>query len=321
MGEHSNSKPGALALVTGASGFIGRALCDLLLQQGCRVRAFLRATSTGASLPAEVETCYGELNSEQDLLGACEGVEVVYHLAGIAHVNVDTADYERVNVAASQALLDACLAVGSQRLVFFSSILAAQAERETITASAYAKSKRQAEELFLQASSANFQPVILRPVNVYGPGMKGNIAGLIRRIQGGALPPLPRLENQLSLVSVQDLCAAALLAAENPVAGGQIYPVTDGLAYTPNTLESAIYAALERKKPGWHSPRMLFYAASLVAQMLNGIGVWNNDLGLRTYRNLVESNQASCEKITTELGYRPTRNFADELPAILSALQ
>lgn len=352
----------AKALITGASGFIGTHLCTALTKgAGDRLKSHASPDSLNSPVPSashaafdslriftrglsepdglsklpSTEIIYGSLNEPEKVARACSGVEVVFHLAGIAHVGTKSAEQlHKTNVEGTRILLKACLEAGVTRLVYFSSVLAQDLDEDgnyegnrparvpdsTPPVSDYAKSKKAAEDLLLEAGSEHFQPVILRPVNVYGPGMKGNIAGLIRRIRNGYLPPLPRLDNQLPLVSVADLCEAALLAAQSPAAAGQIYTVTDGREYTPTSLESAIYAVLGRKKPGWHSPRMVFYAASLGAQLLNNLGIWNNDLGLRTYRNLVENSEASCEKISTELGYKPSRTFDQELPAILSAL-
>jgi len=100
--------------------------------------------------------------------------------------------------------------------------------------------------------------------------------------------------------------------------------LTDGQSYTPNTLESAIYEALGRKKPTWHSPRMVFFLASLAAQMANYIGLWKNDLGLRTYRNLtgqISTNMAVGSDISEDLGFQPKHSFQSELPGILRAIE
>lgn len=313
--EPSQETKTQLALVTGASGFIGKHLCNALLNKGYKVRALLRDGSHCANFPQAIESVNGDLADKAALATAAKDVDIIFHAAAIAHVRVSAAQLlQETNVEGTRNILQAGQAANVPGFVFFSSILAEQPD------SVYASSKQQAEQLVLECAD-NFQSVmVLRPVNVYGVGMKGNIAGLIRRISKGSLPPLPRLGNRLSLVGVQDLCNAAVLVAEKPAAAGQTYPVTDGQAYTPNSLETSIYAALGRKKPGWHCPRVVFYAASLGAQLLNSLGVWSNDLGLRTYCNLVHNKEASCEKISTELGYQPTQSLADELPAIIAAL-
>lgn len=309
----SNKESGRLALVSGANGFIGGHLCHCLLDKGYRVRGMLRKESDASGVPQEVDICHASLDDQNSLDQACTGVDLIFHVAGIAHARSSSvSQFVESNTEGTRKLLAAGRKANVPRFIFFSSILAAK------PTSPYGKSKQLAEQTVLESTKHYESVIVLRPVNVYGKGMKGNIAGLIKRIERGSLPPLPRLENCLSLVSVQDLCQAAILAAESDASGGQIYSVTDGKTYTPNTLENAIYAALERKKPNWHSPRAVFYAAALTAHLLNKLGIWNNDLGLQTYNNLIASSEASCEKISNELGYQPSRNFAEEMSNIIA---
>lgn len=337
-----SSKEGDLALITGATGFIGRHLVRKLIESGWRVRALVREKDKSGLLD-RCEQQVGTLQDQDILHSACDGVDVIFHLAGIAHVGTsDTNLLDSVNVEGTRKLVEASQHQAVPRFVYFSSILAATPDE-----SAYAASKKRAEELVLAAANERFQPSILRPVNVYGVGMRGNIAALIRRINKGSLPPLPKLQNQLPMISVEDLVEVACRAAKSSVSTGQIYPVGDGQPYTPTSLESAIYAALGRKKPAWHTPRVVFFLASLLAQTANSLGLWKNDLGLRTYRNLVgggprangrerqvgregqagqerqeeQDSRYYCEKISIELGYHPVQTFQDVLPDILAAMQ
>lgn len=319
-----SSNKGDLALVTGASGFIGSALCAELLNRGFRVRAFLRPKSTEAHLPRGVEIFRSELSDQAGLDQACVDVDSVFHLAGIAHVSAGSADlHSKVTVEGTANLLESARRTGVRRFIFFSSILAAALDSPGSPErykTYYAITKHQAEQLILKDGDGNLETCVLRPANVYGPGMKGNIAGMIRRIRDHRLPPLPNLDNEMFLVSVQDLCEVAILAARNPKAVGQTYVVTDGVSHTPASLEKDIYAALGRNKPAWHSPRLFYYLASLAAHILDKSGVWKNDLGLRTYYNLVESLPISSERTPEELGFQPTRRFPEELPSIIAAL-
>ena len=324
------TEPNKTVLVTGASGFVGSRLCETLMSAGYQLHILLRPNSMAvlaASRPFQMFTA--DLPNPEGLAAACEGVDIVFHTAGIAHVgNVSAAEYQRINVEGTRVLAEAAKQAGVQKFVYFSSILAAEAEEEASSSdyvkSDYAKSKKGAEELLVALATDEFQFSILRPANVYGPNMKGNIAGLIRRIKSGRLPPLPKLENELALISVHDLCQAAILAAQSEQANGKTYVLTDGQSYTPKTLEGAIYEALGRKKPTWHSPRMVFFLASLAAQIANAIGLWKNDLGLRTYRNLtgqISTNIAAGSDISADLGFQPRHSFQNELPVILRTLE
>jgi len=315
-------KQGDLALVLGATGFIGQHLVTALHQRGYRVRVYSRHDHAANVLPgvASDDWFSGALEDADTLTKACTGVAAVFHLANIAHVN--TPDEEallRVNVEGTEAVCRACLGAGVSRLVYFSSSLATDPAR-----SPYAESKRAAEQLVLAAGkdeAAALHVSVLRPVNVYGAGMRGNIAGLIRRIVKGSIPPLPRLQNRLALISVADLCRAALAAAAGKQPSGKIYTLADGEAYTPNRLEAAVYAATGRKRPGWHSPRVLFYAAAAAAQLADRTGIWKNDLGLRTFHNLVTDQAGSSDGFANDFDFKPSQSLESELPRILRSLE
>ena len=92
--------------------------------------------------------------------------------------------------------------------------------------------------------SVNLHITILSPSNEYGPGMKGNIAGLFRRIKYGGLPVRPLLKNRIFLVSVNDVCKAAHLALRGSQKSGGTYTLSDGELYTPNRIEDATYKVL-----------------------------------------------------------------------------
>jgi len=302
-------------LVTGASGFIGRHLCAFLKQEGYSVRAMIRQQHAFRDT-GDVSDCFGDLEDPDSLAQACDSIHTVYHLAGVAHTGKSWQPlYQRLIVEATGNLLEAAIAAGVKRMVYFSSSLAASAELHPKLASAYGLAKLEAEKLLQKAHQrGEIEIVILRPVNVYGPGMKGNIATMIQLIQKHHLPPLPRLQTRISLVSVKDLCRVALMAGTMSGAAGKTWLVSDGRSYRINDIESAVYQALGRKKPGWHSPRVVLYLAALGAELL-GKGI-----GLKTWQSLVNDNLFDSRKLEAESGFKPGTSLYDELPAIIAAL-
>ncbi|MCY4357692.1 MAG: NAD-dependent epimerase/dehydratase family protein [Gammaproteobacteria bacterium] len=336
------------ALVSGASGFIGGHLCEALVQNGYRVAALVRDlaidnASSGSIFSNKwrtsgqsVKVFTGDLAKPETLLTACHEMDYVFHLAGTAHTaHAEKKELRKTIVEGTVNFASVAKQSGVRSFVYFSSSLAATIDKEQATS--YASCKKAAEQAVLAMADEQFRVCVLRPVNVYGSGMKGNIAALLRRIRSGTMPPLPKLGNHLSLISVQDLCEAAILAAQREDSTGHIYSVNDGLDYTPNDLEMAIYRALGKNRPAWYTPRMVFFLAAVGAQIVNKLGLWRNDLGLRTYRNLtgaghrVDSKsgikpcqkckqQDHAERNAAELGFQPQRSFQDELPKILSAL-
>ncbi len=173
-------------LVTGATGFIGRHLVAALAARGVAVRAGVRKGARGDFGPPVEDVAVPDLAAPADWTGLLKGVQGVVHLAGIAHATtaIESSVYERVNGAAAGEL--AAAAAGVARFVLMSSIRAQSGpvSNKVLTENdnpeptdAYGRSKLMAERLVLQAFPA---ATVLRPVLVYGPGVKGNMARLIK---------------------------------------------------------------------------------------------------------------------------------------------
>ena len=315
------SKP--VAVVTGANGFIGRHLCRALQAAGYSVKAMVRSNRH-----LEREELFAdqvravELNDSR-LSSAFAGADVVFHLAGIAHTGVrDIKALQQVNVQGSRSVAIACKTAGVKRLIHFSSILAQDPEQ-----SAYARSKYDGEQAALDVADDDFNVVVLRPVNVYGAGMQGNWFGLIRRIARKRMPPLPRLSNRLDMVSVENLCQAAILFARLDPSStklAQNYVVVDERQYSPNEIESAIYAALDRKNPVWATPRVVFFAAAALAEVAGKLGILRSGFGLSSYRNLVRDSIVSpeaIEQLQEVIAYQPSQTFPDVLPGLVAGIE
>jgi nucleoside-diphosphate-sugar epimerase len=302
-------------LITGAAGFIGSELCRQL-QSGSQPLTLLQRSAPVAHClqdDPDITVIHGELTDPAVAGQACQGARLVFHLAGIAHTDsVNEKQLFDSHVEGTRVLLQQAQANGVQRLVYISSSLAEEAEVKPARASPYARAKLEAEQVVLAANrTGDIDAVILRPVNVYGVGMKGTIRRLMERIVDGFTPPLPRLATRVSLVGVGDLCRAAILAGNARESAGKTYTVTDGERYGINDIEAAIYHAAGRKKPGWHTPRVLVYAAALAR--LGG-------LSPKAYHNLISDNLFSNEALCNDLGFAPTTSFYTELPAILASL-
>jgi nucleoside-diphosphate-sugar epimerase len=200
--------------------------------------------------------------------------------------------------------------------------LAEAAARGQGDVTAYGKSKLKAEQLVQEAVQAGqIDGVILRAVNVYGPGMKGNISRMISLIDKGRLPPLPKINNRISLVSVQDLSQVLLLAIGSTMTIAAPITVTDGEEYSIAEIELAIYQALNRSKPRWHIPHMLLYCASLIAGSVSRLTGGRGSISTRTYRNLTSDNLFSNAEAKTELGFEPSTTLYQSLPVIVEHIR
>ena len=308
-------------LITGATGFVGRAVCHALIARGYEVQILLRDPLGVRKIPATLgaSIIMGSLGDETSLAVACAGMDCVLHLAGMAHAGraleqqaMDT------NLGGTQNLLLAAIKANVGRLVFLSSSLAEAAANERGDITAYGKSKLLAERLLQEAARAGqIEVSILRSVNVYGPGMKGNIALMIAMIEKGRLPPLPKINNRISLVSVQDLASALILAIESTKTCKSPMAVTDGQQYSIAEVEQAIYRALGRPTPRWRMPRILVYCASLLAGLISEVTVSGGSISVRTYRNLTSDNLFSNSMEKKELGFEPSTTFYQNLPAMV----
>lgn len=317
--ETVSAGQGDTALVIGATGFLGGHLLTELRARGYAVRVYARQGHSERLGVGPNSWLTGELSDTASLEQACRGAQVVFHLANLAHAGASQrVALRQVNIEGTAEVCAACLQAGVPRLVYVSSSLASDP-----AGSAYAASKREAERAVLAAgeqSGGALHVTVLRPVNVYGSGMKGNIAGLIRRIGRRQLPPLPRLTNRIALISAGDVCRAALAAARGSQDSGSIYTLTDGQSYTPNRIEAAVYRALDRKKPDWHTPRVIFYAAAVLAQMAGALRMVNNDLGLRTYRNLVRDQGSIGTGAVPEIKFTPGQTLESEIEETVRSL-
>jgi nucleoside-diphosphate-sugar epimerase len=222
-------------LVTGASGFVGRALVETLLREGRPVRAATRHPAT-CSLPADAEIVeLPDLRKAVDWAPLLDGIGAVVHLAGIAHVgaSIDPSVYDRVNHVATAELAVACASAGVRRLVFMSSVraqsgpAAAHILKETDDprpSEAYGLSKLQGEEA-VRASAVPW--TILRSVMVYGPGVKGNLARLMRLAASPWPLPFAGFCGRRSLVGLDNLIAAIALALKAEDTSGELFLVAD----------------------------------------------------------------------------------------------
>ena len=316
--------------MTGASGFIGRHLCCCLLQKGFLVRALVREASyEKLDSHPNLELFVGDLSDPIMLNQACESIDAVVHLAGLAHgANITKEQLQKVNVNDTKCLLSAAVRKQVSRFVLMSSSLATIGSDCKVSTTDYGDSKLAAERLVLAENSlGRLEGVILRPVNVYGRGMRGNITTLISLISRRIAPPLPSLQSRISLVGVEDVSEAVALVLESKKAKGQTYLLTDGQEYRINDIEAAIYCAVGRQIPSWTTPLLLIYVSLEIAQLLGRFlrlfGIRHRILeGLsdRTYDTLVKDNLFCSKKIIEELGFKPKVTFYSSLPEIVEGI-
>lgn len=318
--------------VTGATGFVGRVLLPALCNEGAQIRALVRPGGP-AALAAEVRVECGGLHDSGALAALVRGADCVIHLAGYAHTasKPSAAELERhrhINLEGTQNLFRAAAAAGVRRFVFVSSVKAGGEHRRDCLhehspqrpADPYGIIKRQTEDwLFEQGERAGVEICVLRPALVYGPGVKGNLAALLRAIDRGRFPPVPETGNIRSMVGVHDLVAALLAARCRTEAAGQLCIVEDGEAYSTRRIFVAMARALGRPVPSWSVPA----AALRVLGRIGDVGEliarrplpFNSTLAAR----LLESACYRSVQAPAVLGFQPRQRLEDALPAMIAA--
>ena len=155
---------------------------------------------------------------------------------------------------------------------------------------------------------------------VYGPSTKGNLPRMIEAVKKGHFPPIPEFGNKRSMVHVEDVVQAAILAAEKPEAIGQTYLVTDGQPYSTRELYEWICQALDKPIPGWRIPEMVFRGLAKMGDVIGGVRGRRFMFDSDTLEKLAGSACYSSQKIEQELGFRAHHHLRESLQNIIQRL-
>ena len=242
-------------LITGASGFIGSALCGRASDAGLQVVAAHRTLPTPVPTKNYIEhRQVGEIHRATDWTDALAGCDVVMHLAGRAHhlrekPSEALALHREVNTQGTLRLVQQAIEAGVKRFVFVSTIgvngtttKPGQMFREEgvpAPETAYAISKWEAEKgLQALAVASGMELVIIRPPLVYGWGAPGNFSRLVHLVSRGLPLPLAAIHNQRSFISIRNLTDLLLVCATHPAAANETFLISDGRDFsTPQFLQ------------------------------------------------------------------------------------
>ena len=297
--------------VTGATGLVGKSLACELASRTLNVCAVVRAVRPASVPPASkvINIAVGDINSYTDWSAALIGVDCVVHCAARAHVMHETAGealaaYRAVNVDGSRRLAEQAAAAGVRRLVYLSSIKV-NGEQTALGApflfsdapgpkDAYGISKWEAEQALWEVSAkTGLEVVVARPPLVYGSGVKGNLARLLKLVHLGLPLPLGALQNKRSLIGLDNLVDLLIRCVDHPEAAGQTFLVSDGEDLSTPDLIRHMAAAMNR------SPRL--FPVSVLLLRLAG-----RALGKRAeIDRLVESLQIDSSHTRRVLGWTP----------------
>ncbi len=316
----SATTPADVVAVTGADGFIGRALCRYLAEAGRAVRGIVR-TAPAHPVRGVDYVVLGELEdaSEERVSVALAGARALVHLAGRAHVLRErardpAAAYRSANVTATAHVAAAAVRGRIARFVFASTVKVngeatvrehpfrpgdAPAPRD-----AYARSKVEAERVLLGAcEGASTAPVILRLPLTYGPGVKGNFAALLDAVAAERTLPFGAIDNRRSLLYVGNLVEAIASALDAPNAVSGTHFVADAESVSTPQLVRAIADALEEPVHLVHAPVWLLR----IGGALTGRAA--------TIERLAGSLEVDTSSFRDATGWTPRHSLGDGLRA------
>lgn len=247
--------------VTGVTGFVGAAVVESLVKAGdCKVLALVRRDGValpGAAIPVRAgENCLAGENLP------LAGVDVLVHCAARVHVMSDgtgdpLAEYRKVNVQGTLNLATQAAQAGVKRFIFISSIKvngegtlpgkAYRADDRPAPCDPYGVSKMEAEQqLRLLSQETGMEVVIIRPVLVYGPGVKANFQSMMVWLNRRVILPLGSIHNRRSLVALDNLVDLIVTCLHHPAAANQTFLVSDGEDMSTTELLTRIGGALAR---------------------------------------------------------------------------
>jgi nucleoside-diphosphate-sugar epimerase len=303
-------------LVTGANGFVGRALVARLVADGHAVRAAVRRTEV--LFPPGVRIAgIGNLDKSTDWRECLEGATAVVHCAARVHRLHDTADdalaeCRRMNRDATAALAEQAASRGVRRFVFLSSIKVNgeatspgqrfRADDDVAPVDPYGVSKWEAEQRLAEIGArTGLDVVILRPPLVYGPGVRANFLQMMKAVDLGLPLPFGAIANRRSLIALENLVDLIALALRHPVAPGRTFLVSDGEDLSTTDLLRRIASALGR------SSRLLPVPEALLRRAFALVG--RSDLGIR----LCNSLEVDIDGTRRALDWKPAVGMSQAL--------
>ncbi len=241
-------------LLTGASGFVGRALADQLIGTGAQLKVVARSS---LNIPGADTLLVDSIDNRTSWGKNLKGIDTVIHCAGRAHIMNDLfanplPEYRRVNVGGTLNLARQAAAAGVRRFIFLSSVKVNGEQTlkgqpfteldEPMPQNPYAISKFETEQALMElAAHTDMEVVIIRPTLVYGVGVKANFFTMLKMVKLGMPLPFGSIENKRSFIYLENLNSLIISCIDHPKAANQIFLASDG--YDLSTTELLRYCA------------------------------------------------------------------------------
>ena len=296
--------------VTGAGGFIGRALLAALRQDGIEAGGVDRVPA-----PGDDAVVAGDTTEPGPWRHALEGADVVVHTAAVVSNAVKLHEQWRVNVLGTRRVVEAAAAAGVRRVVHLSSIRAFSdtgfpagvTEDHPVRpdGNPYVDTKIASEHVVLAAHAAReVEAVVVRPGDVYGPGSQPWVVKPLALLRTGQLLLPARGRGVFSPVHVDDLVRGLVLAATRPTAAGQVFTVVGPRTVTTGEYFGALARAAGRRPPP-SAPTPVAVALASLVDGVNRARGRRTEVNAGTVRYLTRTGGYSGEKARRLLGLEP----------------
>jgi 3beta-hydroxy-delta5-steroid dehydrogenase/steroid delta-isomerase len=332
---------GPRCLVTGGNGYLGRALVRRLVAGGCEVRVLDIAPHTAEPT---AESLVGDVRIAGDVLEACSGVDVVYHTVALIDLLSRYRPERRrrvfdVNVLGTQNVLRACRAKGVARFVYTSTINVAMRTPvrdgdETLPTfgegggegegDLYGESKSAAEREVLAADGDGLRTAALRLGGLWGPGDGAMmITEFVEQLAAGRFVMLVGdgnavLDNTHVANAIDaHLLAAAALAETPDRVGGKAFFITDGEPMNGLEWFRPLVEGLNAPWPSRRVPAGVMLVLGRLLEWIHYIGGPEPAIAYRGMLNISRDASFSIDRAREELGYHPTIQSGEGLPAML----
>ena len=308
-------------LVTGASGFVGRALCPALAAAGYSVIAASRQFPGNVLTSSITYQRIGDMSSGVEWGAALEDVDVVIHLAARVHVMKDDStdpltEFREINTKGTKHLARSAAQAGVSRLIYLSTIkvLGEGSPDRPFShtdvpspCDPYAISKYEAEQALVEvASESSMEFTILRPPLIYGAGVRGNLRRVLDLVRRRVPVPVGRVNNKRSMLALGNLCDAVELCIHGDGAGGQTLLLADDAAISTPELFETVGRIMDR-------PARLL---SVPVALLKLIGTVTGKSG--EVSRLCESLEVDIEYTKNTLAWKPATVPEEGLRQVVS---